>query len=108
MLTEFFRCPVVTFTHPVEALAALPALEVGFVVTDYHMPELSGFEFIRKALAIIPGVPFILISGNASQLVEGEFGGEVTPRIIMEKPFSWRKLADEIVLHAPEYGVAST
>ena len=49
MLTEQLGCSVVTFTRPLEALAALPGLNVGVVITDCNMPQFSGYEFIRRA-----------------------------------------------------------
>ena len=58
MLTETLGCRVVTFTRPLEALATLPTLPVGLVVTDYHMPQLDGFQFVKRAAPLIPGVPF--------------------------------------------------
>lgn len=105
MLTEQLGCPVVTFTRPLDALAALPGLDVGVVVTDCNMPQFSGFEFIRRASALLPGVPFILMTGNAQHYSEDELMSDSPLRAILPKPFGWKKLADEIVLHAPEFAV---
>jgi two-component SAPR family response regulator len=106
MLTEYLGCPVFTFLHPEKALAALPNLNIGFVVTDYHMPQVNGLDFMRKVRSLVPDVPFVLISGNAIQFADREFAEDFAPRAILEKPFSWRRLADEIVLNAPEFGAA--
>lgn len=105
MLTEQLGCPVVTFTRPLDALAALPGLDVGVVVTDCNMPQFSGFEFIRRASALLPGVPFILMTGNAQHYSEDELMSDSPLRAILPKPFGWKKLADEIALHAPEFAV---
>ena len=104
MLTDQLRCPVETFTRPLDALAALPTLNVGVVVTDCNMPQLSGFEFIRRASILLPGVPFILMTGNAQQFDESELTSQPALRGVLPKPFGWKKLADEIILHAPEFG----
>ena len=103
MLTEQLGCPVVTFTRPLDALAALPGLNVGVVVTDCNMPQFSGYEFIRRASTMLPGVPFILMTGNAQPLHDDELMSDSPLRAILPKPFGWKKLADEIVLHAPEF-----
>lgn len=102
MLTEHLGCPVFTFTRPRDALIALPGLEVGVVVTDYHMPQLNGFEFIREASTLLPGVPFILITGH-SHLIDHTIVPNTPLRSILAKPFRWRTLADEIAVHAPEF-----
>ena len=105
MLTEQLGCSVVTFTRPLEALAALPGLDVGVVVTDCNMPQFSGFEFIRRAAVLLPGVPFILMTGNAQPSDEDELMSDSPLRAILPKPFGWRKLADAILLHAPEFSI---
>lgn len=92
---------VVTFTRPLEALAALPSLDVGVVVTDYYMPKINGFEFIQHASGLLPGVPFILISGHTIHLPENNPAALKPLRTILPKPFGWRRLADEIMLHVP-------
>ena len=104
MLTENLACPVFAFTRPLEALAALPALDVGVVVTDYHMPQMDGFEFIRAASAALPGIPFILITGH-SHLIDHTINPGEPLRSILPKPFGWRKLAHEIATYAPEFAI---
>ena len=105
LLTDQLGCSVVTFTRPLDALAALPGLNVGVVITDCNMPQFSGFEFIRRASAILPGVPFILMTGNAQHFQDDELMSDSPLRAILPKPFGWRKLADTIILHAPEFSI---
>lgn len=102
LLTENLGCPVFCFTRPREALAALPTINVGLVITDYHMPQLNGFDFIRQAAPLLPGIPFILITGHSLQLLNHEIPSAAPLRAILPKPFSWRRLAEEITRHAPE------
>ncbi len=106
MLTENLGCPVFTFTRPLDALAALPEIDVGVVVTDYHMPQMDGFEFIRSASALLPGVPFLLITGH-SHLIDRTITPGDPLRSILAKPFGWRTLAAEIAIHAPEFTLAN-
>lgn len=106
MLTENLGCPVFSFTRPREALAALPTLNVGVVVTDYHMPQMNGFEFLREASPLVPHAPFILITGHSLHLVDNHLPVGSPLRAILPKPFGWRKLAEEIALHAPEFRAA--
>jgi DNA-binding NtrC family response regulator len=108
MLREQMGCPVATFTRPLDALAAIPSLSVGIVVTDCNMPQFSGHEFIRRASAMLPGVPFILMTGNIQEQDEEELIRGEALRSILPKPFGWKKLADEIIRHAPEYGAKMT
>jgi DNA-binding NtrC family response regulator len=103
MLAENLGCPVFAFTRPREALAAIPALNVGVVITDYHMPQMNGFEFIRHASLTLPGVPFILISGHSLHLDGHELSSTTPLRAILPKPFGWSRLAEEIARHAPEF-----
>lgn len=108
MLTDNLGCTVVTFTRPLDALAALPRLDVGIVVTDYYMPQMNGFEFIREASCQLPGVPFVLISGHTLEVAASlpDTGGPL--RAILAKPFGWRRLADEIARLAPEVSASFT
>lgn len=103
MLTENLGCPVFTFIRPREAIAALPNLNAGVVVTDYHMPQMNGFDVVRQASPLVPGVPFILITGHSLHLVDHELPVGSPLRAILPKPFGWRRLAEEIALHAPEF-----
>lgn len=107
MLTEHLGCPVFAFTRPLEALAALPGIDVGVVVTDYHMPQMDGLEFIRSAAPLVPGVPFILITGHY-HLIDHTLTPEMPLRSILAKPFGWKKLASEIALYAPEFALPPT
>jgi two-component system, probable response regulator PhcQ len=103
MLTETFGCPVRKFTRPTDALAQLATINAGIIITDYYMPQMTGFDFIQRASRVAPGVPFILVTGNSIHCEDHDVGPDLPLRAILAKPFSWRKLADEIVRHAPEF-----
>lgn len=54
---------VITATNGSEALPLVtPAIDM--LVTDIFMPEVDGFELIRKARAIYPDLPIIAISSG--------------------------------------------
>jgi CheY-like chemotaxis protein len=94
LLVENLDCPVHAFTRPLEALKTLPNLNPGVVVTDYHMPQLDGLEFIRQAAPLVPEAAFVLITGN-NLSAEKDAIARLTPlKGFLPKPFGWRKLAD--------------
>ncbi|MBS0633315.1 MAG: response regulator [Verrucomicrobia bacterium] len=101
MLLEHLETPVHTFTRPLAALAELPKLNPGIIVTDYYMPQLNGFEFITQAAPLVPDVPFLLITGHAMTLPPEEIARIRPLKGVIAKPFGWRVLADEILRHWP-------
>lgn len=103
MLAENLDCPVHAFTRPLEALKALPRLNPGVVVTDYYMPELDGFEFIRRASALVPEAAFVLITGHNLSAEEDAMARLTALKGFLPKPFGWRKLADEIIRVWPNH-----
>lgn len=105
MLLEHLESPVHTFTRPLAALAELPGLNPGIVVTDYYMPQLNGFEFINQAAPLVPDVPFLLITGHAMTLPPEEVARIRPLKGVIAKPFGWRVLATEILRHWPEADV---
>ena len=92
---------MIAFLHPREALAALPRLDAGVIVTDYEMPELNGFEFMTEAAKLVPSANFILISGHPITAAIEEKMKASPAKSFLAKPFTWRKLCDEIVQHWP-------
>ncbi|HEY0943737.1 MAG TPA: response regulator [Opitutaceae bacterium] len=102
LLGENLTCPVHTFTRPLAALEALPLLDVGMIVTDYYMPQLNGIEFLHRARKLCPDVPFVMITGHMMELEADDYHEEVALKAVLAKPFSWRKLADEIIRHWPD------
>ena len=108
LIKEHFVNPIVTFTRPLEALEALPRLDVGIVVTDYYMPQLTGLELIVRARALKPGIPFLIITGHGMHLSEEDFSHLPELRAVLHKPLGWRQLADAIVAHWPSASRAVT
>lgn len=96
LLRRHVDCPIHLFVNPVEAVAALPRLNPGVIVTDYHMPHLNGVEFIRTASPLVPETVFLMMSGQNVANIEPELDSIAPLKGFLAKPFSWRKLADEI------------
>jgi CheY-like chemotaxis protein len=94
---ENLDCTVYAFSRPLEALAALARLDAGVIVTDYFMPQINGLEFTRRAAAIAPKAAFVLITGHNLDSVEDELNGLLPLKGRLQKPFGWRRLADEVL-----------
>ena len=96
MLAEHFDCPVHGFTRPLAALEALPELNVAVVVTDYHMPQIDGVEFMRRAAQLSPEAVFVIISGHNLTAEAPHLERMHGLKGIIPKPFGARRLAGEI------------
>lgn len=97
LLSDYFACPVHSFTSPAAALDALPYLNPGVIATDYHMPDINGFELIRRAAPVAPEAAFLLITGHHIPSLEDEMAQLAPLKGYLAKPFRWKKLADEIL-----------
>jgi len=102
LLIENLDCPVLTYSNPREALAALPSLNVGVVVTDFFMPELNGVQFIRRAAPNLPNVAFIMITGHPLKLNDESLDDMPALKAVISKPFKWGALCELIVAHWPD------
>jgi FixJ family two-component response regulator len=52
------------FASGMDALPAFAARPPNGVLTDYHMPGLSGEELIRQLRSVDPTVPIVLLTGR--------------------------------------------
>lgn len=96
LLGEHLACPVHSFSRPAAALAALPTLNVGLIVTDYHMPGMDGIEFLAAVDQIKPGLPAIMITAHEIQLGTERTARLSTLKAVVRKPFKWTALAEQI------------
>ena len=77
---------VAGFTSPVKAIQQITLFKPDVVLTDYNMPQLTGFEVLKKVREINPDLPVIYLSGHLSKetllesLNHGIFGA-------IDKPF---------------------
>jgi CheY-like chemotaxis protein len=103
MLADNLDCHVRAFTRPLDALQALPQLNPSVVITDYFMPQLNGFEFMRRANALVPMAAFLMITGHNLAEIADDVGKSAALKGVLAKPFGWRKLADEIIRVWPSH-----
>ncbi|MDD3181097.1 MAG: response regulator [Opitutaceae bacterium] len=102
LLSEHIACPVIGFTRPFEALRALPSLDVGLIVTDYYMPGLNGCEFIVEVGKVAPHIPVIMITAHDVHFTESELALVPALKVIVQKPFRWTYLSEQILKYWPE------
>src|SRR5476649_701672 len=58
--------PVIeTFSSPHDALNQINSVPVDLVISDYRMPEMSGIDFLLRAIEAQPNVARIILSGYA-------------------------------------------
>src|SRR5271170_4807807 len=82
----------VGFTKPMEALAAIQESDI--LVTDYHMPEMTGLEVARRAYAQGWRGALLLMSGHPASI--GEAIEHPLLHIILHKPFSTQTLIESL------------
>ena len=70
-----------------EALARLAAEPFDLLVVDYMMPGRDGFEVIRQARTLQPGIKVVLITGHGTPKVLGEAHERKLAGILV-KPFT--------------------
>jgi DNA-binding NtrC family response regulator len=87
---------VETYSCPLQALRAYRENPDRYraVITDYHMPEMTGVELIDLIHSIRPDQPIVLMSAAASP---EETDLKNNPRCrFLRKPFGWHELTREI------------
>jgi DNA-binding NtrC family response regulator len=81
-----------SFTRPREALEAIHKYSV--LITDYHMPEMTGLELARQAYARGWRGSLLLMSGHRTAI--GEAVEHPLLRVILDKPFSTQTLLEAL------------
>ena len=91
---EMLDYDVNVFTHPVEALEHFrtKSYDYDLIVTDMGMPRVNGLELANRAQKIAPGIPIILMSGNAGEIPFATLGKAGIRRMVT-KPVSCRDLS---------------
>jgi len=84
----------------VEACDAVTALEVAstmhfdLVITDFVMPKLNGFKFVKQLHALQPRLPIIFITGYHSTISGNTVFGDVAE--ILPKSFELNVLRSTV------------
>lgn len=99
LLGEHLACPVRSFSRPLDALKALPTLDVGMIVTDFQMPGLDGLEFLAEVKALRPDLPAVMITAHEIELDSERARRLPALKAIVRKPFKWPVLAEQISRH---------
>jgi CheY-like chemotaxis protein len=86
MLTDFGH-RVLTAGDGPEALELLSGKDaaIDLLITDYAMPHLSGSELVRRARESRPGLPAIMITGNADAVESADM---CDGTLMLFKPFT--------------------
>ena len=90
---------VSAFTDPAMALEDFKrnCKDCGLILSDIRMPEMNGYELIRKAKEIDKEVKVVLMS--AFEINDGEFHNmlpDIKVEAFLQKPFSIGQLNDAI------------
>ena len=98
------RYNVVSASNGNEALLAIREYPPDLVLTDIMMPELDGFEFLRRMRAdpATSTIPVILLSARAGDEAESE-GLEAGADDYLVKPFTARELMARVGAHISMY-----
>ena len=75
-----------------EALAKLAGAPVDLLVVDYKMPGVNGFEVLRRARVLRPGLKVVLITGHGTREVISEALEDKVNGVLV-KPFTPDELA---------------
>ena len=85
MLVDFGH-RVITAGDGPEALGLLASEPtIDLLITDFAMPHLSGSELVRRARTDLPGLPAIMITGNADAV---EAADTADGMLMLFKPFT--------------------
>ncbi|MDX1695208.1 MAG: sigma-54 dependent transcriptional regulator [Ketobacteraceae bacterium] len=83
-----------------EALAVLESENIALVVSDVNMPQMDGYQLLRKISVNWPSLPVLIMTayGSISNAVEAIRNGAVD---YLEKPFETSKLIDAVSKFLP-------
>jgi signal transduction histidine kinase/CheY-like chemotaxis protein len=88
---------VTAFTRPADALRAFAAAPGSFdlLLTDLAMPGIDGLDLAERVLAISPGLPVVVMTGDAGD-ADRVRSAKVGVRELVEKPLDRAALASTL------------
>ncbi len=94
LILEKFGYKVTTLTSSSDALKLYKENPAAFdiVITDLHMPEITGEELAREMVAIRPDLPIIICTGYIKE-IKGEWAEIDAIKAIVQKPLMGKELA---------------
>jgi len=90
---------VVGATNGKEALAMQRKQPADVLLTDIFMPEMDGYEVIRKFKELFPGVPVIAMTGGMARQTDGPYlqvAQKLGARWVLPKPFTTVQFVETI------------
>lgn len=99
--------------HVVEAFASAPAFlqveasEFACLITDHHMPEMTGLELIKRLRAEGVRIPVLLITADPSPAMAATAASHGVARI-MAKPLPEQDLLDFVNTMVSQGGQSAT
>jgi two-component system probable response regulator PhcQ len=91
------RLQIETFSSTYEALNRINSVPVDLVLSDYRMPEMSGVDFLLRAIQAQPSVARIILSGFADLDVLVEAINKVQISRFISKPWHAFELRSAVV-----------
>ena len=103
---------VETFVDPKQVLQTIDeiydlGIRVFFVIVDYQMPGLNGAQLIRRIKEKYQDVHFLMLSGQANEVVVAQLQQENVLDNFISKPWSEEELYNKIKPYLEEMGKAS-
>ena len=89
MLLQAEGLVVRAFASAAEAIAAFDDVRPACILTDYHMPDMSGMDLVREIRRRDPGMPLVVMTGTDDP---GQLRLDAHVRLV-EKPFDATALA---------------
>lgn len=81
-------CETCTFVDPMDALEAVRTQRFAVIVSDHHMPAISGLELLRAAMSAVPESRRVLLTGDmVADTVIDAFNDKVIHHYV-SKPWS--------------------
>jgi len=93
------RLTVQTATSARDGLETVRGSDVDCVLSDYHMPERNGVEFLRAVREDYPDLPFILFTETGNERVASEaISADATDYVIQQTIGNQHELIDRKVI----------
>lgn len=62
-ILDFLGYKTVLFSNPLLALETMKSADFDLLISDYNMPELNGFDFVKCLMEVKPMTPVVICSG---------------------------------------------
>ncbi len=68
---------------------------VDVIICDWEMPNMTGIELLQQVRTVYPGMPFIMVTGNA-EAESVEIAARYQVSSYIKKPYSPQQIADSL------------